>query len=56
MTRHNKKIFYTLYQEVCQSTLEKSLFGIGRHEIQMAQNFERSKTDVRPTLEGTYRR
>lgn len=48
-----KQIFCMLYREMCQSTAEKSLFGIGRQEIQMAQNFERCKTDVRPTLWGT---
>lgn len=37
-------------QEVCRSALEKSLFGIGKQEIQMAQNFERFKTDARPSF------
>jgi len=43
-------MFITLYQEVCQSTFEKSLFGIGRQEIQMEQNFEGCKTDVQLTF------
>jgi hypothetical protein len=37
-------------QKVCPSTLEKSLFGIGRQENQMAQNFGRYETDARPSF------
>lgn len=37
-------------QEMCSSTLEKSLFGIGGQENQMAQNFGRYETDARPSF------